>query len=76
MCELLCNSLHMATNVQLDDELIAEAQRLGKHPSKRATIEDALREYVQRRKQLEVLQLFGQIDYAESHNYKAARSRR
>jgi Arc/MetJ family transcription regulator len=66
----------MATNVQLDEELIAEAQRLGKHPSKRATIENALREYVQRRKQLEVLQLFGQIDYAESYDYKAARSRR
>jgi predicted transcriptional regulator len=65
----------MATNVQLDDDLIAEAQRLGKHPSKRATIEDALREYVQRRKQLEIIQLFGQIDYDDSYNYKSARQR-
>jgi predicted transcriptional regulator len=65
----------MATNVQLDDDLIAEAQRLGQHPSKRATIEDALREYVQRRKQLEIIQLFGQIDYDDSYNYKSARKR-
>jgi Arc/MetJ family transcription regulator len=66
----------MATNVQLDQELIAEAQRLGNHRSKRATIEEALREYVQRRKQLEVLQLFGQIDYDEAYDYKSARLRR
>jgi len=71
----MCDHLHMATNVQLDDDLIAEAQRLGQHPSKRATIEDALREYVQRRKQLEIIQLFGQIDYDDSYNYKSARKR-
>jgi Arc/MetJ family transcription regulator len=66
----------MATNVELDQALIAEAQRLGEHPSKRATIEEALREYVQRRKQHEILQLFGQIDYDKSYDYKAARQRR
>lgn len=66
----------MATNIQLDEELISEAQKLGKHPSKRATVEDALREYVQRRKQLEILQLFGQIDYDENHDYKASRGRK
>jgi metal-responsive CopG/Arc/MetJ family transcriptional regulator len=65
----------MATNVHLDEDLIAEAQRLGKHPSKRATIEDALREYVQRRKQLEIIQLFGKIDYDDSYDYKSARHR-
>lgn len=66
----------MATNIQLDEDLISEAQKLGNHASKRATVEDALREYVQRRKQMEVIQLFGQIDYDEAHDYKAARSRR
>ena len=66
----------MATNVHLDDQLISEAQRLGNHRSKRATIEDALREYVQHRKQLEVIQLFGQIDYDDSYDYKSARYRR
>ncbi len=66
----------MATNLQLDEELISEAQKLGKHSSKRATVEDALREYVQRRKQLEVFELFGQIDYDENYDYKAARRRK
>jgi hypothetical protein len=67
--------MHMATNVHLDEKLICEAQRLGNHPSKRATIEDALREYVQRRKQLEIIQLFGKIDYDDSYDYKSARHR-
>ncbi len=71
----MCKSMHMATNVHLDEDLISEAQRLGKHPSKRATIEDALREYVQRRKQLEIIQLFGKIDYDDSYDYKSARHR-
>ena len=66
----------MATNIQLDEDLITEAQKLGNHPSKRATVEEALREYVQRRKQMEVIQLFGQIDYEERHDYKAARKHR
>ncbi|MES2995233.1 MAG: type II toxin-antitoxin system VapB family antitoxin [Verrucomicrobiota bacterium] len=65
----------MATNLQLDDKLLLEAQRLGKHPSKRATVEDALREYVRRRKQAEIVSLFGQIDYEVDYHYKTARSR-
>ncbi len=65
----------MATNIDLNQELITEAQRLGKHRSKKATIEEALQEYVSRRKQLEILQVFGQIDYDDSYNYKADRHR-
>ena len=66
----------MATNVELNIPLITEAQRLGRHTSKRATIEEALQEYVQRRKQLEIFELFGTIDYDASYDYKVARTRR
>ena len=66
----------MATNVQLDEKLMAEALRLGKQRSKRALIEAALREYVERRKQAELIGLFGQIDYAPDYDYKALRKRR
>lgn len=72
---LLCDHLHMATNVELNPQLIKEACRLGGQYSKRATIEEALREYVQRRKQVELLPLFGQIDYHVKHDYKALRKR-
>jgi len=66
----------MATNVQLDAKLVTEALRLGKQRSKRALIEAALREYVERRKQAEIIGIFGQIDYDESYDYKTLRKQR
>lgn len=65
----------MATNIELDEALINEARKLGKHRSKRATIEEALREYVQHRKQQRVLRLLGQIDYTQEYDYKKLRRR-
>jgi Arc/MetJ family transcription regulator len=40
----------MATNLVIDNELIQEALKLGGHRTKRAVVEAALKEYVQRRK--------------------------
>lgn len=65
----------MATNVELDESLMKEALKLGDHRSKKAAIEDALKEYVQRRKQMKIISLFGSIDYSKSYDYKAARRR-
>lgn len=39
-------------------------------------IEAALREYIQHRKQLKVLELFGAIDYEEYYDYKQQRQTR
>ena len=63
----------MATNLGLDDDLIREAQKLGKHRSKKEAVNAALDEYVTRRKQLGILKLFGKIDYDPRYNYKRAR---
>ena len=65
----------MATNLQIDEQLIQEALDLGEHRTKRAVVEEALQEYVMRRKQLRVLDLFGTIDYDEDYDYKAQRKR-
>ena len=73
---LLCNTLHMATNLALDDKLIVEAQRAGKHKTKKEAVTAALSEYVRRRKQLGILKLFGTIDYDPSYDYKAERRRK
>jgi len=72
----LCNTLHMATNLALDDKLIVEAQRTGKHKTKKEAVNAALAEYVRRRKQLDILKLFGTIDYDPSYDYKAERRRK
>ena len=53
----------MPTNLAINDELLEEAFNLGGHRTKKATVNEALKEYIQRRKQLKILDLFGQIDY-------------
>lgn len=65
----------MATNMDLDPALLEEAQRLGGHRTKRATVEEALREYVRRRRQGRIVELFGTVDFDEEYDYKANRQR-
>ena len=66
----------VATNLALDDELINEAKRLGSHKTKRETVTVALREYIQRRKQTQILELSGTIPYDPRYDYKTERWRR
>ncbi|MCL5985300.1 MAG: type II toxin-antitoxin system VapB family antitoxin [Actinobacteria bacterium] len=65
----------MATNLAIDQKLLNEAQKIGSHKTKKETVNEALKEYIQRRKQLEIIQLFGQITYDNKYNYKALRHR-
>ena len=66
----------MATNLEIDDDLIKEAKRLGRHRTKRETVNEALREYIQRRKRLASLKLIGKIDFDPLYDYKRARAKR
>ncbi len=52
----------MATNLALDDSLIQEAVRISGHRTKKAAVTHALTEYIQRRKQRAILDLFGTLD--------------
>jgi hypothetical protein len=65
----------MATNLAIDDKLIAEAKRIGRHKTKKEAVTAALDEYIQRRKQLGIISLFGTIDYHEDYDYKKNRLR-
>lgn len=65
----------MPTNLAIDDTLLREAQVIGRHKTKKDTVTEALEEYIRRRKQLDVLELFGKIDYDDDYDYKAARKR-
>ena len=69
----MCNLSHMATNLAIDDKLLDEALRMGGHRTKKATVTEALEEYIQHRKQARVLELFGQIDFDPEYDYKKAR---
>ena len=63
----------MPTNLAIDDDLLDQAQELGQHRTKRETVNAALDEYIKRRKQQEILSLFGQIEYQDSYDYKHER---
>lgn len=65
----------MATNLQIDDRLIEEAVKLGKHKTKKAAVTEALVEYVNHLQQMKVISLFGTVDYDKNYNYKKQRTR-
>lgn len=69
------NGVDMSTNLNIDDDLLDEALRLGGKKTKRETVNEALHEYIKRRKQKEILKLFGKIEFDESFDYKKARQR-
>jgi Arc/MetJ family transcription regulator len=60
----------MTMNLALDDSLIAQAQKVGHQKTKKDAVTTALKEYIARKKQVEVIELFG-----KSYNYKKARTR-
>ena len=66
----------MPTNLAIDDRLIVEAQRLGRHRTKKDAVTAALDEYIQRRKQQDILPLFGTIEYGRGYDYKKERTRK
>jgi hypothetical protein len=65
----------MATNLAIDDKLIIEAQAISGAKTKKAVVTEALKEYIQRRKQSEIISLFGTVDYDTDYDYKKTRSR-
>lgn len=71
----MCNTLHMPTNLALDDRLIEEAQRAGKHKTKKEAVTAALDEYVRKRKQMRILEAFGTFSVDPAYDYKAERRR-
>ena len=66
----------MATNLAIDDNLLIMAQNIAGIKTKKDTVNQALKEFIQRRKQEDVIELFGKVDYDEDFNYKEMRSRK
>ena len=63
----------MATNLDLDDKLIDEARRVGNYKTKKEAVTAALDEFIRRRKQLEILDHFGTIDFDPEYDYRKMR---
>ncbi|MGD0346161.1 MAG: type II toxin-antitoxin system VapB family antitoxin [Terracidiphilus sp.] len=63
----------MATNLAIDDKLIDEARRVGNYRTKKEAVTAALDEFIRRRKQLEILNHFGTIDFDPEFDYRKMR---
>ena len=65
----------MATNLAIDQELLQKALEVSGLKTKKETINLALHEFVNRHKQMELLDLFGKMDPDPNYDYKKGRTR-
>jgi Bacterial antitoxin of type II TA system, VapB len=66
----------MATNLSLNPKLIDEALKVSGERTKKAAVTRALEEFIARRKQKNLLDLMGKLEWDDGYDYKAERSRR
>ena len=65
----------MANNLSLDPDLIDRALELSGERTKKAAVTRALEEFIARREQKHLLELMGNLEWDNSIDYKAERSR-
>jgi Arc/MetJ family transcription regulator len=63
----------MRTNIVLDDSLVKEALKISRVKTKKELVNQALKEFVENRKRLNLMDLFGKIEFPKNYNYKALR---
>ena len=66
----------MATNLSLDPDLIDRALKVSGERTKKAAVTRAPEEFIARRRQKRIVELMGKLEWDESFDYKAERSRR
>ena len=66
----------MWTNLAIDLQLLAKALKVSGEKTKTATVNRALREFIARREQERLLELFGKLDWDNRYDYKRERMRR
>jgi len=65
----------MATNLAIDPALLDRAVEVSGERTKKAVVTKALQEFIARREQKRVLELLGKLEWDQSFDYKAERSR-
>lgn len=63
----------MATNLSIDQQLLNEAVVVGGFNTKKDAVNQALKEFIQRRKQKEITELFGKLPADSDYDYKKGR---
>lgn len=65
----------MATNLSIDPDLIERALEVSGEKTKKAAVTKALQEFIARRRQKRLRELFGTLEWDETYDYKAERER-
>ena len=65
----------MPTNLDIDPHLLEQAVKVSGERTKTAAVTRALREYVARREQRRIVELFAALDWDQEFDYKAERTR-
>ena len=65
----------MSTNLALDPELLDLALEVSGERTKKAAVTKALQEFIARRQQRRLVELFDSLDWDPGFDYKAERSR-
>ena len=65
----------MATNLAIDPELLDRALEVSGERTKKAAVTKALKEFIARREQRRVIELMGKLEWDDSFDVKAERSR-
>ncbi len=65
----------MATNLSIDPKLLDRALEVSGEKTKKAAVTIALKEFIARREQRRLLEVFGELDWDSDFDYKVERSR-
>ena len=65
----------MATNLAIDPDLLDRAVEVSGERTKKAAVTKALQEFIARREQKRIVELMGKLEWDDSFNYKAERTR-
>lgn len=76
ICKLPHKETHLATKLAIDPALLERALEVSGEATKEAAVTLALQEFIARREQLRVLKLLGKLQWDDTFEVKAERSRR
>jgi Arc/MetJ family transcription regulator len=65
----------MATNLAIDPDLLERALQVSGERTKKAAVTKALQEFIARRQQRRLLDLFGALEWDDGFDYKSERTR-
>jgi predicted transcriptional regulator len=65
----------MATTVSIDQDLVERALRISGERTRKAVVTRALEEFIARRRQRDLVDLMGKLEWDGSYDYKRERSR-